>query len=62
MITITPAQLEHARTIAEIAEEMDRFYGATEVEPQKPGLGRSAKRFSATLRLLTRSWHGMTGC
>ena len=33
MITITPAQLEHARTIAEIAEEMDRFYGAHEVEP-----------------------------
>jgi ribosomal protein S18 acetylase RimI-like enzyme len=33
VITITPAQLEHARAIAEIAEEMDRFYGATEVEP-----------------------------
>ena len=32
MITVTPAKLEHAEAIAEIAEEMDRFYGATKVE------------------------------
>lgn len=32
MITVTPAKLEHAEAIAEIAEEMDRFYGATRVE------------------------------
>jgi GNAT superfamily N-acetyltransferase len=32
MITVTPADPTHARIIAELAEEMDRFYGATEVE------------------------------
>ncbi len=32
MITVTHAKLEHAEAIAEIAEEMDRFYGATKVE------------------------------
>lgn len=33
MITVSPVQQEHAEAIAEIAEEMDRFYGATEAEP-----------------------------
>jgi GNAT superfamily N-acetyltransferase len=33
VITIISAQPEHAESIAEIAEEMDRFYGATKVEP-----------------------------
>jgi ribosomal protein S18 acetylase RimI-like enzyme len=33
VITVTPAQPMHAEAIAEIAEEMDRFYGAAEVEP-----------------------------
>jgi GNAT superfamily N-acetyltransferase len=32
VITVTPAKLEHAEAMAEIAEEMDRFYGATKVE------------------------------
>jgi GNAT superfamily N-acetyltransferase len=32
VITVTPAKLQHAEAIAEIAEEMDRFYGATKVE------------------------------
>jgi len=35
VITVTPAQPAHAKAIAEIAEEMDRFYGATEVEPRE---------------------------
>jgi ribosomal protein S18 acetylase RimI-like enzyme len=35
VITVTPAQPAQAKAIAEIAEEMDRFYGATEVEPQE---------------------------
>ena len=33
MITVTPARPTHAEAIVEIAEEMDRFYGAAEVEP-----------------------------
>lgn len=33
MITVTPALSVHVKEIAKIAEEMDRFYGATEVEP-----------------------------
>jgi GNAT superfamily N-acetyltransferase len=33
VITITLAQQTQTKVIAEIAEEMDRFYGATEVEP-----------------------------
>jgi GNAT superfamily N-acetyltransferase len=32
VITVTPAQPAHAKAITEIAEEIDRFYGATEVE------------------------------
>jgi GNAT superfamily N-acetyltransferase len=32
VITVTPAKLEHAEAMAEIAEEMDSFYGATKVE------------------------------
>jgi ribosomal protein S18 acetylase RimI-like enzyme len=35
VITVTPAQPTQAEAIAEIAEEMDRFYGATEAEPQE---------------------------
>jgi GNAT superfamily N-acetyltransferase len=35
VITVTPAQPAQAKAIAEIAEEMDRFYGATEVEPHE---------------------------
>jgi ribosomal protein S18 acetylase RimI-like enzyme len=35
VITVTPAQPEHAEAIAEMTEEMDRFYGATTVEPVK---------------------------
>lgn len=33
MITIGPAESAHADMLATLAEEMDRFYGATEVEP-----------------------------
>jgi ribosomal protein S18 acetylase RimI-like enzyme len=32
MITITPAEPPHARTLVELAEEMDRFYGETQME------------------------------
>ena len=35
MITVTTAQPAQAKAIAEIAEEMDRFYGATKMEPQE---------------------------
>jgi ribosomal protein S18 acetylase RimI-like enzyme len=35
MITITVAQPMNAEALAELAEQMDRFYGATEVEPLK---------------------------
>jgi GNAT superfamily N-acetyltransferase len=30
---VTPVMPEHAETLAELAAEMDRFYGATELEP-----------------------------
>jgi GNAT superfamily N-acetyltransferase len=33
VITVTPAQSAHTNAIVEIAEEIDRFYGATDVEP-----------------------------
>jgi GNAT superfamily N-acetyltransferase len=33
MITVTPAEATQANVIAELAEEMDRFYGQTKVEP-----------------------------
>jgi GNAT superfamily N-acetyltransferase len=33
VITIIPAESAHADALAALAEEMDRFYGATEVEP-----------------------------
>ncbi len=33
MTVVTPAERTHAEAIAGLAEEMDRFYGATEVEP-----------------------------
>jgi GNAT superfamily N-acetyltransferase len=33
VITVTPAESAHTNAIAEIAEEIDRFYGVTEVEP-----------------------------
>ncbi len=33
MIVIAPAEPGHAEGIAALAEEMDRFYGASEVEP-----------------------------
>jgi GNAT superfamily N-acetyltransferase len=33
VIVVTPAEPAHAEAIATLAEEMDRFYGATEVEP-----------------------------
>jgi GNAT superfamily N-acetyltransferase len=33
MITVTTAQPADGTAIAELAEEMDRFYGATEAEP-----------------------------
>jgi GNAT superfamily N-acetyltransferase len=35
VITVAPAQPAQAKAIAEIAEEMDRFYGATKMEPQE---------------------------
>jgi len=35
VITVTAAQPAQAKAIAEIAEEMDRFYGATKMEPQE---------------------------
>lgn len=33
MTVVTPAEPSHAEAIAALAEEMDRFYGATDVEP-----------------------------
>lgn len=33
MTFVTPAEPPHAEAIAALAEEMDRFYGATDVEP-----------------------------
>jgi ribosomal protein S18 acetylase RimI-like enzyme len=33
VIVVTPAEPAHAEAIAALAEEMDRFYGASEVEP-----------------------------
>ncbi len=33
MITVTPAELTHVEAIAEVAEEMERFYGATKIDP-----------------------------
>jgi GNAT superfamily N-acetyltransferase len=33
MITVIPAQLAHVEALAEMAEEMDRFYGATKIDP-----------------------------
>jgi len=33
MITVAPARFAHVEAIAEMAEEMDRFYGATKVDP-----------------------------
>lgn len=33
MTAITPAEPSHAEAIATLTEEMDRFYGATSVEP-----------------------------
>jgi hypothetical protein len=30
---VTPAEPAHVEAIAALAEEMDRFYGATDVEP-----------------------------
>jgi ribosomal protein S18 acetylase RimI-like enzyme len=35
VITVTAAQPAQAKAIAEIAEEMDRFYGETKMEPQE---------------------------
>lgn len=40
MITVAPAQPQHAQEIAEIAEEMDHFYGAVEVEPAEVRIGQ----------------------
>lgn len=34
MTKVTPAEPAHADAIATLADEMDRFYGATEVEPR----------------------------
>jgi GNAT superfamily N-acetyltransferase len=33
VIVVTPAEPSHASAILALAEEMDRFYGATELEP-----------------------------
>lgn len=33
MIVVTPAEPSHAEAIVALAEEMDRFYGASEVDP-----------------------------
>lgn len=33
MIAVAPAEPAHAEALAALAEEMDRFYGATDVEP-----------------------------
>ncbi len=33
MIAVTPAEPSHVQAIAALAEEMDRFYGASETEP-----------------------------
>ena len=33
MVAVTPAAPEHVDVLAELADEMDRFYGATELEP-----------------------------
>ncbi|WP_322759075.1 GNAT family N-acetyltransferase [Frankia sp. Cr2] len=33
MTVVTPAESAHVEAIAALAEKMDRFYGATEVEP-----------------------------
>ena len=40
MITVTPAEPMHAEALAEIAEEMDRFYGATEIDPAPTRIGQ----------------------
>lgn len=40
MITVTHAQPEHAKKIAEIAEEMDRFYGATQFDSMGLRIGQ----------------------
>jgi GNAT superfamily N-acetyltransferase len=40
VITVTPAQPAHVEAIAEIAEEMNRFYGATKVDPVPVRIGQ----------------------
>jgi GNAT superfamily N-acetyltransferase len=35
VIVVTPAKPSHAGAIAALADEMDRFYGATEAEPRE---------------------------
>jgi ribosomal protein S18 acetylase RimI-like enzyme len=40
MITVTPAEPEHVEALARLAEEKNRFYGATEVDPLDVEIGQ----------------------
>lgn len=60
MITIAPARLLDISTLAELTEEMDRFYGASEIEPLEVRLRQINDAIFSDPSSPTCFSHGMT--
>lgn len=58
-VAINPAQPEHAEAIAALLDEVERFYGATETEPDGQKIRHIQQALSAILQPPMPCWPGI---
>jgi len=61
MITVTLAEPVNTIAVAELAEEMDRFYGASESEPLELRIRQINEALFSDPPSAYALWRGMTG-